>query len=342
MNTENTPYLSCRPDFKKIIMDQEVKDSPMAARIMSRLPGVPAVVLSRDQKPDQIMDSEQETVLYLKHYRGRFLRPCPGTSQYRCCGYQIIHIGENCPLNCSYCILQAYFQDRIIKVWANQNQLWEELDKAFSADRKRLFRVGTGEFTDSLALESLTGYSRDLAGFLAHYPNVCLELKSKTIDLSWMDKVRNNQRILPAWSVNSPEIILEEEKGASSLEERLQAARYCAELGFRVCLHFDPIIHYPGWEKGYSLAAEMILDHLKPENIAYISLGSFRFMPWLKDIISRNHPDSAYIYNEFITGLDGKTRLVLPLRLQQFKHIAHLLTRGGLGPQLYFCMESDL
>ena len=69
----------------------------------------------------------REDILYLKHYKGRFLRHCPGTSHYRCCGYQIIHIGENCPLRCSYCILQAYFQDRVLKVWANQQDLWDEL-----------------------------------------------------------------------------------------------------------------------------------------------------------------------------------------------------------------------
>ena len=116
--------------------------------------------------------------LYLKNYKGRFLRFCPGTSQYRCCGYRIIHIGENCPLRCSYCILQAYFQDNVLKVWANQNDLWSELEYSFAGTDKR-FRVGTGEFTDSLVLEALTGYSRDLVDFLGGYPNVCLELKSQ-------------------------------------------------------------------------------------------------------------------------------------------------------------------
>jgi spore photoproduct lyase len=142
--------------------------------------------------------------------------------------------------------------------------------------------------------------------------------------------------------VNSPDIVQAEEKGASTLEERLAAARFCADQGFRVCLHFDPIIHYPGWEKGYSRTVEMILDYLRPANIAYISLGSFRFMPGLKNMIIRNHPGSDYIYNEFITGLDGKTRLLVPLRLEQFRLIAGKLRSAGITRQLYFCMESDL
>ncbi|MFN2342627.1 MAG: radical SAM protein [Desulfonatronovibrio sp.] len=326
---------------EKIYIDQEVESSSLALKITDKLPDIPVEILLPDQAISQMSAPSDSLILYLKHYRGKFLRSCPGTSNYRCCSYKIIHIGENCPLNCSYCILQAYFQDRVLKVWANQDDLWTELDQAFSRDKEKLFRVGTGEFTDSLALDHLTQYSSSLISFLSNYPNVCLELKSKVINLSWMHKASCPSQVLPAWSVNSPDIIAREEKGASSLEERLDAARTCARNGSRVCLHFDPIIHYPNWEKGYKKCVEMIFDYLKPESIAYVSLGSFRFMPWLKKIIMNNHPQSTYIYNEFITGLDGKTRLLMPLRLEQFKFIANSLKRGGISRQLYFCMESD-
>ncbi len=327
---------------EKIILDPEVVHSPMARKVTARLPEAQVMILEPGQNLCHLSDADNSLVIYLKHFRGRFLRPCPATSRYRCCGYQIIHIGENCPLNCSYCILQAYFQDRTVKVWANQHDLMHQLDEAFSKDFRKQFRVGTGEFTDSLALEHLTGYSSDLVEFLNNYSNVCLELKSKIIDLSWMKKALSSQRILPAWSVNSQEIISAEEKGASSLEERLQAAGKCAEQGFRVCLHFDPIIHYPGWEKGYSRTVEMIHDYLQPVNIAYISMGSFRYMPVLKELIEHNHPQSSYIFNEFIMGMDGKSRLLLPLRTEQFRLIAQKLKAGGISKQIYLCMESDL
>jgi spore photoproduct lyase len=325
-------------------VDRMVMKTPLFERVRSRLPGLSWQVLEEDEKfgsetgpcPGDKGDS-----LYLKHYKGRFLRFCPGTREYRCCGYRIIHIGENCPLACSYCILQAYFQDRVLKVWANQEDLFRELGTAFGADPAKRFRVGTGEFTDSLVLECLTGYSRDLVGFLGEYPNVCLELKSKVVDLSWMDAVRRPDRILPAWSLNAPEISVNEEHGGAGLEERLQAAKFCAQNGFRVCLHFDPIIRYPGWREGYARIVDMIFDYLRPENIAYMSLGSFRFMPALKAVIQENFPDSTYIYDEFVTGLDGKQRLLRPLRVKQLKFVADRLRSRGMDRQLYFCMESD-
>ena len=98
----------------------------------------------------------------------------------------------------------------MLKVWANQDDLWAELERAFESAPGRRYRVGTGEFTDSLVLEALTGYSRDLVGFLVRFPQVCLELKSKVVDLSWMDAVRDPSRVLPALSMNAPLIVVRE------------------------------------------------------------------------------------------------------------------------------------
>ncbi len=302
------------------------------------MPGVPWTVCRNYQKQLQDLGTDSQ-VLYLKNYKGRFLRPCPGTSRYHCCGYQIIHIGENCPLQCTYCILQAYFQDRVLKIWANQQDLFQELEEHLTRSDTPI-RAGTGEFTDSLALEAVTGFTGDLVSFLGDYHNICLELKSKIVELGWMHKVKHPDRVLPAWSVNSQALISAQEKDTDSLEQRMQAARACVQQGFRICLHFDPIIHYPGWQKGYARAVETIFDYVRPRDIAYMSLGSFRFMPDLEKIIMRNHPRADYVYNEFITGLDGKKRLLLPLRLEQFRFIIGRLKESGMGHNMYLCMES--
>jgi len=327
-----------------VFVDESMQDSPMANRVREKLAGteqadIPWTVIPPEQ--DRVVfDEGNAQALYLKEYKGKFLRFCPGTRAYHCCGYRIIHIGENCPMKCSYCILQAYFQDRVLKIWANQDDLFTELGNAFGADREKRYRVGTGEFTDSLALEHLTGYSYNLIEFLGEYDNVVLELKSKVVDLTWMDATTRTDRILPAWSMNAPIINESEEFDVSTLKERLKAARTCAEAGFKVCLHFDPIIHSPGWKEGYAETIDMIFDHVKPEQIAYMSLGSFRCMPQLNPIIENNFPDTTYIYNEFVPGLDGKSRLLRPLRLEQFTFMVDRLRSHGMEEQLYFCMES--
>ncbi len=326
--------------IKRLVIEEEVKDSPVVSHALDVLSSGGVEIRYVSSLPSSLVSLDNG--LYLLKYRGKFFKNCPGTMFYNCCGYKIIHIGENCPLRCSYCILKAYFRHNSLVVWANIWDLFEELSRIFASNRGIKFRCGTGEFTDSLALEWLTSYSSYLIEFLSDHPNVCLELKSKVVDLSWVEKVKSPGQVLPAWSVNSVDIVATEEKGASSLEKRLQGARRCAEMGFRVCLHFDPVIFYPGWEKGYSRTLEMIFDYLRPPDIAYLSIGSFRGMEELFEYIEENWPESNYIYwGEFIRGMDGKRRLFRPLRIEQFRFLVDRLKRWGLRRGIYFCMESD-
>ncbi len=324
-------------NIKKIFIDHSVKNSLIAKTVVENSNDIDIFYVDSAELNDESLERE---CVYLLKYKGSFFRKCPGTKFYNCCGYKIIHIGEGCPLNCSYCILKAYFSHQSIKVWANIEDLFIELRDIFS--QNKLYRVGTGEFTDSLALEFLTNYSKYLIEFLSNFDNVILELKSKICDLSWIDSVKDVKKVLPAWSLNSVDIPPREEYLTSSLEERLQSAKECAQLGFRVCLHFDPIIYYPGWEKGYMKTIEMIFDYLKPQDIAYLSLGSFRGMPQLFDFIEKNWPETDYIYHgEFILGIDGKLRLFRPLRVKQFRFMVDNLKKYGVSKQIYFCMESD-
>ena len=143
--------------ISRVVVDAAVADSPVARRVGERLPHLKAEVLAEGEALSSGL--AREDILYLKQYRGRFLRYCPGTSHYRCCGYQIIHIGENCPLRCSYCILQAYFQDRVLKVWANQDDLWRELDQAGKTlDGSRTTSIQDRSTTLDLSSRQTCGY----------------------------------------------------------------------------------------------------------------------------------------------------------------------------------------
>lgn len=327
-------------DITLLAVDAAVTGSAMAARAAAALPGAARVVLAPGEPLPQAPGGGR--ALHVKAHKGRFLRPCPATRHYRCCGYQIVHIGENCPMDCSYCILRAYFRDRTLTAFANTEAMFAELGATFGRDRSRLFRVGTGQFADSLALEPITGHTREILGFLKGYDNVTVELKSKTADLSWLAADPRPGRVLPAWSLNAPDIVAGQERGTASLEARLTAARTCVAAGFRVCLHFDPICHYPGWEAGYGATIDMIFDFLAPADIAYMSLGSFRCLPELPGrLLAEGRELPLFMLGEFTLGADGKKRLLRPLRVRQFRFMAERLARHGFTNGLYFCMESD-
>jgi spore photoproduct lyase len=280
--------------------------------------------------------------LLLCRNRGTFFKPCPGTREYRCCNYQVLNIGMNCPMDCVYCILQAYLNNPWLSFFVNVDDMFAELDHAFEAEPDRFFRIGTGEFTDSLALDSLTRLSPLLVTYMAKRSNAVLELKSKSVSIDNLEGLDHGGRTLMAWSLNSPPIMAREEIRTASLEERLQAARRCAAWGYKLAFHFDPIILHEGWEEGYRYTIGRLFAEVPAESIAWISMGALRYLPSLKQIAAERFPASRFFYQEFIDGLDGKRRYFRAQRVAMY-HLIHDELRKYADPRtcIYFCMEND-
>ncbi len=55
-------------------------------------------------------------------------------------------------MDCTYCILQDYLDPSPVTIHSNTDDMFSELDEALSSSR-RVFRIGTGELTDSLAID---------------------------------------------------------------------------------------------------------------------------------------------------------------------------------------------
>lgn len=280
--------------------------------------------------------------LLLCRNRGAFFKPCPGTREYRCCDYQVLNIGMNCPMDCVYCILQAYLNNPWLSFFVNVEDLFAELDAALAAEPDRFFRIGTGEFTDSLALDSLTRLSPRLVDYMAGQTNAVLELKSKSVSIANLEGLDHRGRTVVAWSLNSPAIMAREEIRTATLEERLAAAARCAGWGYRLAFHFDPIILHPNWQEGYQHTIDRLFAVVPAEAIVWISLGALRYLPPLKQIAAERFPASRFFYQEFIDGLDGKRRYIRPQRVAMYRFI-HDALRRQVHPRtcLYFCMEND-
>jgi spore photoproduct lyase len=84
-----------------------------------------------------------------------------------------------------------------------------------------------------------------------------------------------------------------------------------------------------------------LLDkYIDPKGIIWISLGSLRFMPGLKPIIRRRHPNTCVLDGEFIMGLDGKMRYFKPIRMELYSYMRKNLEKWHSDSALYLCMES--
>ena len=328
--------------IKKVLTEEGTRNWTFSNEILSRLPGIPVqhVKTTNSNKVSNEQNMGKDT-LHLLSFQGEFLKPCPGTREYICCGYQILNVATNCPLDCSYCILQSYFNQPNLRVFVNLEEKIEQTLKKIDSKSEWIFRIGTGEFTDSLAIDHITRWTDLLLPLFAKRKNAVLELKTKTTQIERLLASKYRNRIIVSWSLNSPYIASREEHKAATLKKRVEAARQCQSEGFILGFHFDPLIPHPHWKDEYLRTLELMDKYIDPKGIIWISLGSFRFMPGLKPIIRKRHPGSCVLDGEFITGLDGKMRYFKPIRIDLYNFMRENLEKWYQNLGLYLCMESD-
>jgi spore photoproduct lyase len=186
-----------------------------------------------------------------------------------------------------------------------------------------------------------TDLSKNLVKKFSSQSNAVLELKTKSSNIEKLKGLDHHKKTVVAWSLNTEFIIENEEKDTASLQSRLEAANRCSSWGYPVAFHFDPIIMYDGCEKDYENVVQSIFSNVSSENIIWISLGAFRFMPSLKSIIQKRFPHSKIIYGEFVQGLDNKIRYFKPLRINLYQRIIKKIKEISPEVLIYFCMEDD-
>lgn len=319
------------------MVEEACEDSLLVSNLRANLPEARLQIVGRIPESTE----PESGVIEVVQFRGRFLKSCPGTRHYLCCGYQIIHFGMQCSLNCTYCILQAYLNQPNLRLFGNTEDLFAELEQELRSHSTRLYRTGTGEFTDSLLLDRWTDFSRELVPFFARQPNAVVELKTKTDFVDNLEGLDHGGHALVAWSLNAPSVRRREEALTASLEERLEAARRVSRWGYKLAFHFDPMIEHPGWREGYDRVLDQLFSAVEPQNVVWISLGAFRFMPDLKPIIQRRHPASRIVYGEFIRGLDGKMRYFRDIRVELYGLMLERIRRFDADLCVYLCMESE-
>lgn len=330
--------------IEKIYLDREAEGLPLARKIMRGLKGVPVERVSDRGRFLEMAGGMSlaagKRTLWISCFKGPFVKPCPGThADYFCCGYRIINVQTHCPLDCTYCILQNYLNRPFLTVYANTAQIPAEIDALIKKHPKRLFRIGTGELTDSLALDPLIQYNRELIAY-AGRKKFILELKTKTASVGHLPRVRS-KNIVVSWSLNPPDAIRREEHKAAPLAARLEAAALAVRKGYRLGFHFDPVLEIPDWERQYAELIRGLTETVSENDVYWISMGSLRFPPDLKKVMDQRFPHSGITAGEFVSGRDGKMRYFRPVRVRMYQRLYEALRAKWKNVFVYFCMENE-
>ncbi len=332
-----------------LFLEEGVEEYPLAREVLSRLPEIPRrefqdISILTEQMRHSRYDvfGAGKKCLALSRFKGSFLKKCPGVSPGMvCCNYYVVNLSKNCIYDCSYCFLQDFLENNPMQMaYVNVEDLLRELEEVFARYPDRNFRVGTGELTDSLALDSIVPYTAYLLPFFNQQSNAVLELKTKSDQIANLLNHPDPTNVVVSWSVNPQAVIDLEEKGTPSLAQRFESAKACLDKGYRVGFHFDPIILIPGWEDAYRQLVNILCDSLPIAKVEWVSLGSFRYRPALKSIIKNRHPETRLFTSEHLPSKDGKFRYLRPLRNHAYETIRNYLKCRAEKLSIYLCMET--
>lgn len=327
-----------------IAIERGAERAPMVERCRARVPAVPVMVVD-DRRELAGLGTDFTAAkrrLVLAPRRGPFLEHCPaGRGALACCNYLVLNLASNCPLDCHYCFLQEYLAGNVpLTAYVNVEQALAELAQVLDRHAERRFRVGTGELADSLALDPVTGLCRDLVPFFAARPNALLELKTKTTAVDDLVQLDPKDRVVVSWSLAPPAVIAAAEEGTVPIPARLAAARRAVASGYKIGVHFDPMIEHAGWEEGYRDLVAAIAAALPLERVAWVSMGTLRLTAGLVARIRARFPGTPLLGGERVPGPDGKLRDFQPLRVRMYRRIRAWLADALPGVPLYLCMET--
>lgn len=336
--------VSYRPD--RILVQKDSWEDCVTSEILGRLPGIPtetvqtidAVLPELNRSSDPHASGKR--CLILARHRGRFMKDCPGAGAEICCNYFVVNYASNCHMECTYCFLQSYLNNPALIIFTNIQELMAEVRNNLARTPERLFRVGTGEISDSLALDNVTHYSRLLVPFFGALPNGILELKTKSDQVTNLQGLDHREHTVVSWSMNSRLITGEEELKTAGFEGRLRAARLCQAWGYKIGFHFDPLIYYDGWETDYREAVHEVFQAVDASRVAWVSLGGLRFTPHLREIVKRRFPRSGIPHGEFVPGNHGKLRYFRPIREEMYSKMRAWLRQVAPQVFVYLCMEN--
>ena len=333
---------------KRIFVEHQVATHPQTGRILRALDKAPVVyidkvedVFERARKP--YLQKRGDLNLFIGRKEGQLVKPAPDA--YGLSGdphYYFIH-AYNCIYECEYCYLQGYFKSPDLVLYVNHDEIAAEIRETVRrhADRPSVW-FHAGEFSDTLALSHITDEWGTYWELFATLPNARLELRTKSVNLKAIIDRPPLENIIVTFSLSPAAQAKRYDRKTPSLEARLRAIAKLADRGFRLGIHFDPIIYDDGFEAQYRALVQEVLQAVPDVQIEYISLGVVRFTRDVYQEFVRNYPGSGLLAGEFVKSFDNKIRYNRPQRLYMLNTVQQLCRDAGIGAEkIYLCMENE-
>lgn len=203
--------------------------------------------------------------------------PAPTTATSVVCPHFMeLKWAYGCPYDCAWCYLKGtlrfqpkgttpVFKDRS-KVALHTTRFLEE------AQTPEI--LNTGEIADSLMGEGLQEpFSRFIVPLFEAQSTHKVLFLTKSDKIGHLLSIEPHNQVIMSFSLNADAVARRWEKGAPSVDRRIEAGRKLKAAGYEVRVRIDPIVPVANWEQHYGDLVRQLFASYVPERI---TLGSLR------------------------------------------------------------------
>lgn len=245
-----------------------------------------------------------------------------------------------CPYGCAYCYLagtQGVRFSPTVKIFLNLPEILAEVDcVARRFDEPTAFYLG--KLQDGLALDPLTGYSRQLIPFFAGHPTARLTMLSKSASVDNLLDLEHRGHAILSWTVNPTAVIEAFERNTPPLEERITTMQSAARAGYPVRAVVMPIIPISGWAQVYQ---ELLTDLFSRVALQRVTLGSICSYPQAMRLTEQRLGRANPIFVQLDRGRmsDGRVRFPRGLREEVYRHLLRTIRQLRGNVEIGLCLE---
>jgi len=246
-----------------------------------------------------------------------------------------------CPYGCTYCYLAGTPGVKFspsVKIFTNMDEVLHTIDKnARKIAQPTAFYHG--KLQDGLALEPLTGYSRQLIPFFAEHPFARQILLTKSTDVENLLDLDHKGHTILSWTLQPPVITVQFEPNTPSIADRLYAMKQCADAGYPIRAVLMPLIPVDHW---LDLYAEFLTQLLEEIPIRRLTIGAICSYHAAHQLMNRKLGFENVITQNMRQAKteDGRIRYSEELREKGYRHLIQTAMRVRPNLEIGLCLET--
>lgn len=286
------------PKFSHIYVEERVWDHERTQKILKQFPRAQVIRIGHykdlfNRKHQNFQAQHDCQALILAKAEGNSLYP--GAKVCQSFGFDHFYYTSNvynCLFDCEYCYLKGMYPSGNMVIFVNIEDVFKEVEELLS--RHPLYLCVSYD-TDLCAMEDFTGFVRAWNEFTLAHDNLWIEIRTKSARTDLYETLKPCKRVIFAYTISPEHVAAHYEHGSGSMEARILAAKTALEHGFALRLCFDPMIYCPDWEKEYGKMVRMVVDQISLNDLADVSVGSFRISQDYMKQMRKNFPDSPVV-----------------------------------------------